>query len=213
MEWLIKDTKITYEIWFCDDGCPEGSGKKAEELINQFGYNNFKVLYLAEGIKSGKFKYIQSANDSIKGGAVQYGLQEALEENKADIIVYTDADLSSHLGQIGHLCAPIVLDKKSMSLGDRFNDQESVLQECGAFGLPPHTIVTLKVRFWARNHLGLEFQGIRDTQCGFKAIHSKSLSKVFDPKVFNAFFDLHVIHMLASQFPVTCVPIAHVVSE
>jgi len=48
LRWLFEgEIEKKWELVFVDDGCPEKSGEIAEKIIQQEGYNNVRVLYLA----------------------------------------------------------------------------------------------------------------------------------------------------------------------
>ncbi len=109
LKWLFEgETDKEWELVFVDDGCPERSGEIAERIIQQEGYDNVRVLYLADAIIKGLpiAKGLTSTDDSQKGGAIQYGMWSVIKEehdNFRHIVIYTDSDLSTNIAQAGLL--------------------------------------------------------------------------------------------------------------
>ena len=63
---------------------------------------------------------MQSTADSQKGGSIEYGMWVAAREaHRRHIVMFTDADLSVHLGQTGLLIDGIVRQKKDVAIGSR----------------------------------------------------------------------------------------------
>ena len=59
--------------------------------------------------------HLLSTDSSRKGGAIQLGVYEAAQRRRpGQVVVYTDADLSTHLGQAGLLVE--ALDRPSVEL-------------------------------------------------------------------------------------------------
>ena len=109
LEWLFHEQpNVQWELIIVDDGCPENSGQIAQGIIDANQLNNkVRVLFLEEAIQK---KYppaggIKSTRDSQKGGSIVYGMWDAVQHCalKNQIVVYTDADLSTHLGQVMQL--------------------------------------------------------------------------------------------------------------
>jgi hypothetical protein len=68
---------------------------------------------------------VDAQKDSEKGGAVLYGINEAIKEG-ADIILYTDFDILYNLGQTGILLKALLKPEVGIVIGSRMH-QESVL--------------------------------------------------------------------------------------
>ncbi len=77
MEWLFEgQDRITWDLTVVDDGCPEGSGKIAQEIIEaNHLQNKAKVLFLSDAIAQAlpPVKMLTSTNESQKGGSILYG--------------------------------------------------------------------------------------------------------------------------------------------
>ncbi len=158
-----------------DDGCPENSGKIAEKVLKErYSENNVKVLYLQDAIDNNLkiAKGLTSADDSRKGGAVEYGMWYAAERNiKNHIIIYTDADLSTHLGQIGLLAEPLINEGKFAAVASRREDLSVVIKK-GTRDKRGKLFIYL----WKRMIRRLNY--ITDTQCGFKAFRADVVKKI-----------------------------------
>ena len=192
IEWLVsRSSNVTWDLLIVDDGCPENSGLKAQEIANKSEYRDqIKILFLQDAINSnspfvGKLK---STADSQKGGAILYGLRYAMSlKRKNNIILYTDADLSSHLGMSGLLTEAIVKHHKSLAIGSRREK----------------TCFTLRSEF--RDHRGKLFIYLRrrllhpinyisDEQCGFKAFDASFLDNFLENVLENKFsFDVELL--------------------
>ncbi|MCW5520556.1 hypothetical protein J1N09_11940 [Aureitalea sp. L0-47] len=215
LEWLFSDTpQISWELMVVDDGCPEGSGKIAEEIIkeNDLG-EQVRVLFLEEAIAKGyaPAKQLNSTNESQKGGSIVYGMWDAVRRHgKEDhVVVYTDADLSTHLGQLMLLIDPIQHKNKAVAIGSR-REKESVVIKKGA----RNDRGKLFIYLWKR--LIPNLGHVVDTQCGFKAFEARMVSEIIDNLIEKKFaFDIELLlrSELVKKGSVIKVPIAWIDSE
>ena len=127
LKWLFEgEVDKTWELVFVDDGCPEKSGEIAERIIQQEGYNNVRVLFLADAIaeRSPVTKNLTSVDDSQKGGAIQYGMWSVIREqhdNARHIVIYTDSDLSTNIAQAGLLLFQLENQNRMCAIGTRYD--------------------------------------------------------------------------------------------
>ena len=173
---LFGDFKhITWDMLIVDDGCPENSGAVAEKILKeQYSGNNIKVLYLQDAVDQGLevVKLLKTTDDSRKGGAVEYGMWYAAQQKKKNhIIIYTDADLSTNLGQCGLLINSIIKNKMNVATASRREPESVVLKE-GARDIRGK----LFIYFWKRMLKRMNY--IVDTQCGFKAFRAEIVNKI-----------------------------------
>jgi glycosyltransferase involved in cell wall biosynthesis len=196
IEWLVAGLpNITWDLLIVDDGCPDKSGLKAQEIANRSVYRDqIRILFLQEAINANSplAGQLKSTADSQKGGAILYGLRYAASlKRKNNIILYTDADLSSHLGMTGLLAEAIVKDHKSLAIGSRREK----------------TCFTLRSEF--RDHRGKLFIYLRrrllhpinyisDEQCGFKAFDALFLDNFLE-KVLETKFSFDVELLLRTE--------------
>jgi len=214
IEWLVAGLpNVTWDLLIVDDGCPEGSGLKAQEIANKSDYSDqIKILFLQDAINAGSslIGELRSTSDSQKGGAILYGLRYAASlKRKNNIILYTDADLSSHLGMTGLLAEAIIKDHKSLAIGSRREK----------------TCFTLRSEF--RDHRGKLFIYLRrrllhpinyisDEQCGFKAFDASILESFLENVLENKFsFDVELLLRTELKKPnsIAQIPIAWMDSD
>ena len=179
LDWLIDDSEfVKWELIIVDDGCPEGSGKIAQKIITESGLEKkVMVHFLDDGIaeSASVTKGLKSSSDSQKGGSVIYGMYKALEGSISDdhIIIYTDADLSTHLGQVGLLLDPIINKNKKVCIGSRRKRSSVVIKQGSR-----NERGKLFIYIW-KQLINL-FPSVIDTQCGFKAFHKSVLEKIIE---------------------------------
>ncbi len=192
LEWLAScGPMLTWDLLIVDDGCPDNSGKKAQEIAGKSVYRDqINVLFLQEAIAANSpfVGGLSSASDSQKGGGILYGLRYAASLNRQNnIILYTDADLSSHLGMSGLLIDALVNQNKSLAIGSRREK----------------TCFTMRSDF--RNHRGKLFIYLRrrllhpinyisDEQCGYKAFDAEFLDDFLENVIETKFsFDIELL--------------------
>lgn len=114
LEWLLGDLpSLAWEMIAVDDGCPDRSGHVALEILAERAPDApARVIFLEDGIRERApvTSGLESTDDSRKGGSIQHGMWTAATEDGSPdhVIAYTDADLSTHLGQLGLLIDPIL---------------------------------------------------------------------------------------------------------
>jgi len=216
LDWLASASpNFSWELLAVDDGCPEGSGKLIEQMAVDEGFNKVKVLYLEQAIRqnlpiAGK---LESTDQSRKGGSIIYGLWESsreLSEDRDQVAIFTDADLSTHLGQSGLLLDPILNDGKDVAMGSR-RETASVVIKKGTRNLRGKLFIYL----WKRM-LSPSLIEIIDTQCGFKAFRAETAQAILDDLLERGFaFDVELLLKAEQRNPngLAKVPIAWIDSE
>ncbi len=215
LKFLFDDNPlINWQLILVDDGCPEGSGKIAQNVAKENNMQDqVKVLFLEDAINKALpvTNPMQSTQESQKGGSICYGLWEAGKHNfnGRHLIVYTDADLSTHLSQIGLLIEPILKNDHSAAIGSR-REPTSVVIKQGV----RNNRGKLFIYLWKRILPNLN--NIIDTQCGFKAFDSKVANNIVQNMIEKKFaFDIELLLKTELQKPesIAKVPIAWVDSE
>ncbi|NNF32605.1 MAG: glycosyltransferase, partial [Saprospiraceae bacterium] len=210
LNWALHDSYIDWELYAVDDGCPHGSGKIANEILKEHEQGNkVKILFLDESLPtdSGPLMNLESANDSRKGGAIILGCNEAIN-NVCDAIIYTDADNSVHLGQVGLLLRSYQDKGYHVVLGDRKHPDAVLVKQEDRWGigikLLRHMQRMVGERIFSSN--------IRDTQAAFKLYESKLLKKIIEqPSVFDFSFDSDwIAAVIAMDEPFDKVPFAFI---
>ena len=215
LEWLFKDhPNFKWELIVVDDGCPENSGTIAQDIVDKNRLiDKVKVLFLKDAIDQNLpiTKSISSTGDSQKGGAIIYGMWYASQQKKGEnhILIYTDADLSTHLGQTGLLIEPILKQKKSVAIGSRREKNSIVVKKATR-----NDRGKLFIYLWKR--LIPNLREIIDTQCGYKAFKNEIIIKILDNLIENKFaFDIELLLKaeLAEHDSIAKVAIAWIDSE
>jgi len=216
LDWLASASpNLSWELLAVDDGCPEGSGKSIEKMAAEEGFTNVRVLYLENAIEqrlpiTGN---LGNTDQSRKGGSIIYGLWEASrrrEQGREEVVLFTDADLSTHLGQVGLLIDPILNDGKDVAMGSR-RETTSVVIKKGTRNLRGKLFIYL----WKRM-LSPALLEIIDTQCGFKAFRADAAQAILDDLLERCFaFDVELLLKTEQRNPegLAKVPIAWIDSE
>jgi len=208
MEWLLKDSPLNFNMILVDDGCPEQSGEKAQGIIEKEGYKNVKVLYLDDGIKreSEVIKGLKSTSGSRKGGSIQYGMWQALENysesDKPHIVVFTDADMAAPVNEIGLLLGKQD-DKTMLTIASRYDAGGICRGPWGkngeVQGLTEFDRRMVGLRGLVFSKLFPQTGKITDTQCGLKAFNAKLLRQILlKTKVRTFSFDIELLVLAAS---------------
>lgn len=214
IEWLLRDLPgASWEMLVVDDGCPERSGAVAQEIIeaNACG-ERVRVLFLQNAIERGDpmARGLASTDDSQKGGSVEYGMSVAVSSDRPNhVVVFTDADLSTHLGQLGLLVGPILVDGFDVAIGSRRQPLSVVIK-----GGTRNTRGKLFIYLWKR--LIPTLSPIVDTQCGFKAFRAEVAKAIVADTVEKRFaFDIELLlrAQLGRPGSITRVPVAWIDSE
>lgn len=188
LEWVSKGTRIDWTLYPVDDGCPDHSGEIAREIAGACAESQkINVLFLAEHLPAaeGPLRRLASPDDSRKAGSIILGAGQAIMDG-ADAVIYTDADNSVHLGQIGLLLRPFVQDGVSVVLGNRKHPDSVLVKDGARWGIG---IKNLRHMQRMIGH-AIFSRGILDTQAAFKLYESSLLKEIMaDPTVFDFSFD------------------------
>ncbi len=192
LDWLTAQRdELTWDMIVVDDGCPDKSGAIAAEIVAREGRTNqVQVLHLADAIAAGHPAAgdLTSPDDSRKGGSIQFGLWEACRQERDNhVAIFTDADLSTHLGQSGLLATAILADNRDVAIGSR-RMPESVVIKQGA----RNDRGKLFIYLWKRIIDSLP--DVIDTQCGFKGFAAPTLRAILPDMLEKKFaFDIELL--------------------
>jgi hypothetical protein len=210
MSWLTADTPIDWTLYAVDDGCSYHSGKIAREMADTHPLGEkVRVLFLSDALPtdSGPLKALKSADDSRKAGAIILGCTKAISDGQ-DAIVYTDADNSVHLGQIGLLLRPFVDDNYRVVLGNRKDPESVLIKEEGRWG------IGIKLLRHMQRMVGQAIfsRNILDTQAAFKLYERNLLQQIIEaPTVFDFSFDTDwILAAIGMGEPLAKVPFAFI---
>jgi hypothetical protein len=156
---------------------------------------------------SGPLKELKSADHSRKAGAIILGSIQAISDGK-DAIIYTDADSSVHLGQIGLLLRPFVDDNYRVVLGNRKDPESVLVKEEGRWG------IGIKLLRHMQRMVGQAIfsRNILDTQAAFKLYERNLLKQIIEtPTVFDFSFDTDwILAAISMGEPFAKVPFAFI---
>ena len=188
LNWITNDTPIEWNLYVVDDGCPHSSGRMAEEILKQHSdKDRVKVLFLDKAVPTteGPLRKLASADDSRKGGAIIFGAQEAITDG-CEVIIYTDADNSVHLGQIGILLEQYVENGFKVVLGNRKDPQSVLVKQENRWGIGIKLLRHMQ-RMVGESIFSL---GILDSQAAFKLYDAQLLKSILkNPAVYDFSFD------------------------
>lgn len=192
LDWLTTGrADLNWDMLVVDDGCPHGSGALAAKIIAAAGRaDQVRVLYLADAIAAGHptAAGLASPDDSRKGASIQLGLWEACrQERPGQVVVFTDADLSTHLGQCGLLVDAILAQGRDVAIGSR-RMPDSVVIKPGARNERGKLFIYL----WKRI-IGI-LPDVIDTQCGFKGFSAATVRRILPDMLERQFaFDIELL--------------------
>lgn len=123
--------KLRWRLIIVDDGSTDGTGHIIKYILereypNYLKNQQIQVFFMKDALKE-RLPYLEgvrTVKDSGKGSSIMYGLDKArktvtLKTNEKHILVYTDADLSVHLGQLGLALYKIVEEGCEALIGQR----------------------------------------------------------------------------------------------
>lgn len=210
LNWITKGTNVLWKLYPVDDGCPHGSYDIAQEMANNHpSQKQVNVMKLADAIPtiSGPLKNLSDVDDSKKGGAIILGCQKALDDGM-DCVVYTDADNSVHLGQLGLLLSPYIEQNSQVILGNRKHEESILVKQEERWG------VGIKTLRHMQRMIGEQIfsQGIKDTQAAFKLYSHEALVDILKaPTVYDFSFDTDwILAAMEQNKPIKTVPFAFI---
>ncbi|HET8678314.1 MAG TPA: dolichyl-phosphate beta-glucosyltransferase [Blastocatellia bacterium] len=170
---FISDRSQPSEVIVIDDGSTDRTGEIVEGFIERFASSGYELRLLTNDPNRGK------------GASVRRGVAAA----RGEVILFTDADLSSPITEAPKLIDPIVEGRADVTFGSRalnrklIGVRQSLVRDFGGrvFNL------------FMRAITGLKF---KDTQCGFKAFRREGALPVFLAQRIERFgFDPEVLYI------------------
>src|SRR3990170_8894664 len=163
VERAVSSLSDFYEIIVAEDG----STDETHRLIASIAETNPKVSFLHSPVRLGKGKAIKNALGTAKG----------------NIIVFMDVDLSTSLKSLPQIIKQ-VRNHGGMAIGSRHIKGSKVQRHTS------RTLFSLAYNIFVRM---LFMDGIRDHQCGFKAMSREAAGVLRHVKSDGFFFDTEMI--------------------
>ncbi len=164
----VLDAKLNAEVIVVDDGSADDTAKVAKAELAKFSVPSRVVSY---------------SKNRGKGYAVRTGLSEAA----GDVALFTDADLSTPIGEMRKLIDPIRSGELDVAFGSRALDRSLIGTHQPWRREQGGKVFNLIVRLMT----GLPFW---DTQCGFKAFGMKAFRPLLDKMQIDRFgFDVEFL--------------------
>ncbi|MBV6497583.1 MAG: glycosyltransferase family 2 protein [Acidobacteria bacterium ACB1] len=165
----IRERKIDGELIVVDDGSSDDTAEVARNVASEYS-----------DIETNVIRYEQNRG---KGYAVKTGLLAA----RADIALFSDADLSTPIDEADKLLTPIANDEMDVTFGSRAIDRSLI----GTHQPWRREQGGKVMNFVIRKMSGLDFA---DTQCGFKAFNMKKFRPLLDVMTVDRFgFDVEFL--------------------
>ncbi|BCW45248.1 glycosyltransferase [Arthrobacter sp. StoSoilB5] len=210
LDWLFRDSLVSWSLYVVDDECPQGSFEVAQAIIKEEGFDSIELLRLRDALPSPNIplKKLKSADLSVKGGAIIFGLERAAAD-RHEYIMFTDCDNSNNLGQIGLLMQPLLPGKVRVAIGDRRSTRVSHWQNSRDSESSANYMLK-------RVRQLLDFDLIlRDVTCPFKMFEREYLIGMLEElDVFDFCVDYDMLGYLKSNgTPLAVVPIVSLDSE
>jgi glycosyltransferase involved in cell wall biosynthesis len=158
VERAVSSLSSSYEIIIAEDGSTDGTHCIAASLSE----SNSHLSFLHSPVRLGKGKAIKNALRSARG----------------DIIVFMDVDLSANLNALPHILQ-IAKQQRGLAIGSRHVKGSRVRRPF------TRTLFSLTYNLFARM---LFLDGIRDHQCGFKAMSREVAEVIRDNVKSDGFF-------------------------
>jgi dolichyl-phosphate beta-glucosyltransferase len=164
---------LLFEVVVVDDG----SSDNTLDLVSEVARTNSAIRIVTNGRNRGK------------GFSVRHGVQEA----KGEIVLFSDADLSSPIEESGKLLQPIWRNEFDMAIGSRAVDRKLIGTHQPWWREQSGRVFNLLVQAI----LGLRFS---DTQCGFKAFRRLAVVPILEQQRILGFgFDPELLYLAKLQ--------------
>jgi glycosyltransferase involved in cell wall biosynthesis len=166
---FVSEKGLNAELIVVDDGSSDATAKVAEEA--------FATM---PDIPARAIRYDKNRG---KGFAVKTGLQAA----KADVALFTDADLSTPIEELTKLTDPIISGEYDVTFGSRALDRSLIGTHQPWRREQGGRVMNLIIRTMS----GLPFE---DTQCGFKAFNMQKFRPLLELMTIDRFgFDVEFL--------------------
>jgi dolichyl-phosphate beta-glucosyltransferase len=173
-------------------------------MVNNKSTDNTLNILKRYKKKINNYKIISANEFKGKGYAVKKGVLNS----DGDIIIFTDADLSTPIEEIEKIIFEIN-NGAEVVIGSRQNKKSKVLKRQRILRESMGKIFNKILQL-------ILFTGFKDTQCGFKGFTKKSAQKIFNTTIINGFaFDAEILFIAKNifNFNIVEVPVVWINSE
>jgi glycosyltransferase involved in cell wall biosynthesis len=169
----LSSAPYSTEVIVVDDGSKDGTARCVTDRTDAFGRAGVELRLLANVPNRGK----------------GFSVKRALLESRGEIVLFTDADLSSPITEAPKLIDPILQNRADLTFGSRalnrrlIGKRQPVMRDFGGrvFNLLMQMITGLRYK---------------DTQCGFKAFRRDLALPVFRMQSIERFgFDPEILYI------------------
>lgn len=169
----FQDKSYDYEVIVVDDGSVDDT-----------------VLIAEDSLLSGEAKLKVIKNDGNKGKG--YSVRQGIRASKGELILFTDADLSTPIEEISKL-ESYVSGGFDIAIGSRSIKGSEVKISQPKYRVLMGKTFNLMVR-------ALVLRGFIDTQCGFKLFKEKCIKDILPYLKINGFsFDVEMLYLAAKK--------------
>ncbi|HOW88524.1 MAG TPA: glycosyltransferase family 2 protein [Candidatus Omnitrophota bacterium] len=164
---FLKQQSYDSEIVVSDDGSSDQTVQVAEEKLRDFPH-----------------QILKTPRNRGKGHAVRQGMLAA----KGEYVLFTDADLSTPISEVLRFIAHLLKDQ-DVVIGSRALPESQVEIHQNFLRETMGKIFNRIARLWA-------FQGVHDSQCGFKCFRKGVAHDLFSAQKLDGFsFDVEIIYL------------------
>jgi len=175
----LAEVPYEAEVIVVDDGSPDNS---VEVILDAFAKYSVRRT-LSPSVQS---RLIELGTNAGKGAAVRAGMLEA----KGAIRIFTDADLSTPIHEVGKVIQAIEKEGYDVVVGSRALEGRKLVKVHQPF------YREMMGRFFNMLVQIFVLRGIKDTQCGFKGFRGEVAEKLFsEQKVMGFSFDVEILYL------------------
>jgi glycosyltransferase involved in cell wall biosynthesis len=169
LEYLDSLALTFAEVIVVNDGSRDGTAKVALEAA----------------AADARVRLVENPGNRGKGYAVRHGLREA----KGDWVLFTDADLSAPIEELGKLTAAVEKSGADGAIGSRAIDRSLI-------GVRQPIFREMSGRFFNLAMRAITGLPYRDTQCGFKLVSGKAAALLASKQQIEGFgFDVELLYI------------------
>jgi hypothetical protein len=211
LEWIFADSKIDYQLIYVSGTCPWGSDEVLEYETQKSGTT--KVNHIQMNNYETGISYIPNQ----KGGEMIFGIRSIIQRpaypdlGHFDCMLFTDADMTFDLGQIGFLIDGYY-SGRDVICGNRMNPRSILVKNMTRAGKG-----MLMYRHIQRKLAPVYFidMNLHDTQCPWKFLSRRVISDIeADLDSMDWSIDTDILSAACKHgYPINTIPVTAIDSE